>query len=662
MHRRFVALALCLCLLVGLTPLMARAAETGTVFGIDEGSKLYVRESASTSAKVLDKLVNGDVVTILGTKEAGGITWYKVTTHNEITGYASSAYIRKNVSYETDEEFEAYLTKQKFPENYKVKLRKLWAQHPTWVFKAQHLSMTWAEALSADNENKPLKNAVTEPDSWKSMEDGAYNWKNGHYIEIDSGGWVTAAPAVVAYYMDPRNFLDETYLFQFEDLQYSDGQTVEGVKAILPSRFDQYAEDLLKAAKNSKVSAYFLATRMAQEGSQIDGDFVGDDGTSYKSIYNFFNYGAYAGSQHGAYHGAVTNGAIYAKKQGWNTPYKCLLGSAEKIGNGYINKGQNTLYYQKFNVAGENLYNHQYMSNVQAPTAESKIRANSITAAELDGVLTFIIPVYKEMPAAATVLPGKTGNNNNFLDSLTVTGCRVTPTFDRYTMEYTGEVDESVTSIKIAATKNASGAKMTGTGTKTLKPGENTFPITVTATSGEKRVYTVTIIAPGGTEGTTPSDPPKPTDPTTPTVPRPTLGGTAYRVGDTVTGVEPGTDVASFLEKLGVKNGSVALYDQAGKQKKEGTVATGDVVRVYDKEKKLSASHAVVIYGDINGDGKINSQDLRRAQRHILGVAKVKGHFLTAADVNMDGKVNSQDLRRAQRHILKILKTLQPDA
>ena len=654
MVRRWIAVWLCLCLVIGITPRIAYAKETGTVYGIDAGSKLYVRESASTSAKVLDKLDSGDVVTILGTKEAGGISWYKVTTHNDITGYASAAYIRKNVTYETNEEFEAYLTQQKFPEDYKVKLRQLWAQHPTWVFKAQHLSMTWAEAISADAENKPLKNAVTEPDSWKSMEDGAYNWKNGSYVAIDSGGWVTAAPAVVSYYMDPRNFLDETYIFQFEDLQYSPSQTVEGVKAILPAKQEKFAEDLLKAAKASKVSAYFLATRMAQEGSKIDGTWVGDDGVSYKGYYNFFNYGAYAGDQYGTYHGAVTNGAIYAQRQGWDTPYKCLLGSAEKIGSGYINKGQNTLYYQKFNVAGENLYNHQYMSNVQAPTAESKIRAGSLTAAEADSALTFIIPVYKEMPQEATVLPGMTGNNNNFLDKLTAKGITLSPTFDRYTMEYTGVVGEGVTSVQLSATKNASDAKVSGTGTKTLKSGENTYQITVTATSGEKRVYTVTITAPGG------SDPTEPSTPTEPTTQKPTLTGTAYRVGDTVTGVEPGTEVAGFLKKLGVKNGTVALYGTDGKEKKEGVVATGDVVRVYDSAKKLSASHAVVIYGDVNSDGKVNSQDLRRVQRHILGVAKVKSHPLTAADANMDGKVNSQDLRRIQRHILKILKTLQP--
>jgi len=473
MMKRALCALLCLCLLMGTVAFGVQAADTvvtGTVFGIDADSKLYVRESASTSATVLDKLVNGDVVTILDTKEAGGITWYKVTTSGGKTGYSSAQYIRINVDYQTDEEFEAYLTAQKFPETYKVKLRQLWAQHPTWIFKAQHLSMTWKRATN--EESRALKNAITTPESWMSMEKGAYNWTTKTYVPVDSGGWVTACKQVVSYYMDPRNFLDETYIFQFEDLQYSDTQTLAGVKAILPSRYDKYAEDLLKAAKETTVSAYFLATRMTQEGSKIDGDFVGDDGTDYSGYYNFFNYGAYAGSQYGAYHGAVTNGAIYAKQAGWDSPYKCLLGSAEKIGSGYINKGQNTLYYQKFNVAGENLYNHQYMTNVQAPSSEGRIRANSATEAEKAGALTFIIPVYKTMPEEATTLPPKTGNNNNFLDKITVTGCTLSPTFDRYVKTYTGEItDPSVTSVKISATKNYSGAKVVGTGTKTLKPG-----------------------------------------------------------------------------------------------------------------------------------------------------------------------------------------------
>lgn len=638
MKRRLCSLFLCLCMLLGCLSLMATAEETttGTVYGIDSGSKLYVRKKAGTGQEIVDRLSNGAVVTILGTAEADGITWYKVITPSDITGYASSQYIKLNVSYESDEDFEKYLTQQDFPEDYKVKLRQIHAEHPNWVFKADHLTVTWADAYAAETE--ALKNAITEPDSWKSMEYGAYDWKTGTYVSVDSGGWVTAAPAVVAYYMDPRNFLDSTYLFQFEDLQYSADHTVAGVKAILPSRFDAYAEDLLTAAKNAKVSAYFLATRMAQEGSQIDGTFAG-----YEGYYNFFNYGAYAHSGRGA----VTNGAIYAKNQGWDTPYKCLLSSAQKIGNAYINKGQNTLYYQKFDVTdgGNGFYNHQYMSNVQAPYSESAIRAAKATTAELDSALTFLIPVYQEMPTQQTELPKKTGDNNNFLDSITVEGCKLTPSFDRYTDEYSGMVDGDVLTIKVTATANNSKATVKGTGTIKLSPGENIIPVTVTATSGQSRVYTLSITR----------------DAPLPEGEQPVITGTAYTVtDDVITSVQPGTAIQTFVEALKIEKGTGKLVDAEGKEKTDGTVATGDILKLMSGESVYS-EYPVVIYGDVNGDGKINSQDLRRAQRHILGVSKIDGYPLIAADANRDGTVDSRDLRRTQRYILGILSELQPD-
>ena len=99
-----------------------------------------------------------------------------------------------------------------------------------------------------------------------------------------------------------------------------------------------------------------------------------------------------------------------------------------------------------------------------------------------------------------------------------------------------------------------------------------------------------------------------------------------------------------------------------GTDKAEGILATGDVLMVSDNDGKVCITLSVVIYGDANGDGKINSQDLRRIQRHILGVGDLEGHPLTAADVNRDGKVNSQDLRQAQRYILELTATLQPTA
>ncbi len=626
---------------------------TGTVFNINSGNKLYVYENADKSGKVLDKLQNGDVVAVLAQSEDGKVL--QVTTASGVTGWCTAAYIRINKSYETEEEFEAYLTEQGFPEDYKVALRNLHAHYPNWTFEAKVLPMTFAEAVAGESE--VLKNALDVddyPESWLSMEYGAYDWKTGTYIEMDSGGWVTASSEITAYFMDPRNFLDFTYIFQFENLLYSDQHTVTGLKAILPTKYDGYAEDVLSAARDANVNAYHLATRMTQEGTKIDGTWPG-----YEGYYNFFNIGAYAHSGNGA----VTNGAIYAKNQGWNTPYKCILGSAQQLGKNYIHKGQNTIYYQKFNVAGDNLYNHQYMSNVNAPTAESKIRAGKATAEELAAGISFLIPVYKDMPETASPKPSETGNNNNFLDSLTVEGFTLSPTFDRYTMEYAVEVDKETTSITIAAKQNYADATVTGVGTIQLQTGENHLPITVTATSGQVRTYTLTVFCeaevPVDPPPDTPVDPPTPPEP--PVTPTPVIGGTAYLIGDTVTGVEPGTAVADCIAALAVTDGTAKVMAADGTtEKAEGVIATGDVIKVYDNDGKECQSIPVVIYGDANGDGKINSQDLRQAQRYILGVGVIDGHYLTAADVNRDGKVNSQDLRQAQRYILGLTTSLQP--
>ena len=639
MKKRILCAVLCLCLLLCHIPFSVWAAPDALIGTVDITSGyLKIRKEAPGGSEI-GQLFDGDQVTILDSVVIDGKKWYQVN-NGKVTGWSSADYIVVHYSYENDEDFEAYLTAQKFPESYKVKLRQIHAQYPKWIFNAQHLSMTWATALA--EETKTGKNAVQQYEAWMSMEKGAYDWNTGKYTSVDSGGWVNASPAVVAYHMDPRNFLDATYVFQFEDLKYSPTHTEDGVKAILTANQDGYAADLLKAAKEAQVSAYFLATRMAQEGSIVNGSYPG-----YEGYYNFFNIGAYAHSGNSA----NLNGAIYAKSKGWSSPYLCILGSANELARGYINKGQNTIYYQKFNVAGENLYNHQYMSNVQAPWAESAKRAKGATDGEKDSPMTFVIPVYKEMPETAAPLPGTTGNNNNFLDSLTVTGCAIGPSFDRYTMEYTGAVGEGVTSVTVAATKNSTGAKMTGTGTITLKPGENVIPITVTATSGQVRIYNVIITAPGNTapgDGGGTVEPEK----------LPTVTGTAYTLTETVNGIKPETAVATVIKQLGVTDGTAVLCDSSGKQKTDGIAATGDILEIRTNKGALHKSYPVVIRGDVNGDGKVNSQDLRRAQRHILGVAKAEGYFLTAADANGDGTVNSQDLRRTQRFILGILTSL----
>ena len=635
-RQRLLPVLLCLSLLLGSLAAGLAAAETVDTGTVHVDDALRVRSGPGTSYATIGWLKNNDVVTILETVNPDNGKWDKITK-DSLCGYSSADYITINARYESDADFEAYLSAQGFPESYKPGLRQLHAQYPQWVFRAQTLSMTWETALAA--ECRVGRNTIRSPEAWKSMEYGAYDWTNGCYVVFDSGGWVSAAPAVIAYYMDPRNFLDSTYVFQFEELSYSPEHTADGVRAILPAALRSITGDLLAAAKASGVSAYYLAAKIVQEGTDKNGLGTGTV-SGYKGYYNFFDIGAYAHDGRSA----VENGAIYAKSMGWDTPYKCLLDSANSIGKNYIQRGQNTTYYQKFNVVNtaSGLYGHQYMTNTAGAASEGAIRRQRTTEEQLNANLTFVIPVYPSMPETASPRPSTSGNNNNFLGNITVSGCSLTPTFDRYTDDYAVQVGAEVSRVTVSGTLCDSGAKLDGGGEVALQPGTNVVSLTVTATSGAVRTYTVTITRePGGTTE------------------EPVITGKTYAIGDTVTRVEPNTPVGTFLQTLAVTGGTADVCNSSGEAKTDGFVATGDILRLYSGS-RLCASYPVVIYGDVNGDGLINSLDLRRAQKHILALDKLTGYSLAAADSNRDSQLNSLDLRATQKFILKLTSSLQP--
>lgn len=113
--------------------------------------------------------------------------------------------------------------------------------------------------------------------------------------------------------------------------------------------------------------------------------------------------------------GAIKNGLQYAKDgKGasqatkdkylipWNTKERSITGGGIFIGSSYINVGQNTIYLQKFDVNDDRkgtLFTHQYMTNVLAPYSEAKSIYNGYQKSGLlDTSMTFIIPIYNNMP------------------------------------------------------------------------------------------------------------------------------------------------------------------------------------------------------------------------------------------------------------------------
>ncbi len=649
------ALSLIICIALMLTvavaPISPASAETlltGTV--ITQDDPLSVRSGPGSSYERIGLVDKGSTVTITDSTTHKG--WYEIV-FGEGKGYVSATYIKVNPVYTPDVDFEAYMTEQGFPESYKPALRELHASNPNWIFVAQKTNIKWADAVAGECVlgRSLVQKLASYPDAYYSFQQGAYNPVTDKHVVFDGSNWVQASDELIKYSLDPRNYLTSDYLFAFLSLSYSPTETVENINGILkstfmggayPADFDEhatYADAFLAAAKETGVSAYHLASRCRQEQGVNGSALSRGDVSGYEGYYNFFNINAYAS----AGLSNIQMGALYAKNQGWDTPYKSILGGAQFLAKGYISVGQDTLYLQKFDLIEKGgYYTHQYMTNIQAAFSEAGILKKAMTADMLASNLTFNIPIFDEMPEPIFVKPTGMGNNNYLLKALSIEGHQLTPAFSPYTYEYEMVVDSEVELVNISAEAAGKGATVDGIGEKALEFGDNKIEVTVTAQSGTKRVYIILVA-----RQEPPVDPPD-----EPITPDPTIGGTKYTIDTYITGIAPETTVSDFITNLDVKDGTVTITDSNGNEKNEGNICSGDKVSIYKAAKTLFLSYEAVIYGDINADGKISTIDLFMGQRHILGTYTLSGARLEAADINRDGKLSTVDLFMGQRHIL----------
>lgn len=488
-------------------------ASAANMTGSCTADVLNVRSGAGTGYSKTGTVSYGDSLTILSeTTDSSGAKWYKISCGN-VTGYVSAAYVQLTSSGSqgsSDADFESYMTKQGFPESYKPYLRTLHEQHPKWIFTAQKLGVDWNTALKEEcvvGRNLVHSSALA---SWKSMEKGAYDFNGGYWYGLD-GSWVAASKEIIMYYMDPRNFLNDTYIFMFENQSYNSSyQTESGVKTILADTFMSgsytcpdtkkkytYSQTFMDAAKKSGVSPYHLASRCRNEQGVNGAPQSLGTVKGYENYFNFFDIQAYATSTMTA----AEMGCKYAKTTNptyllpWTNQYKSIVGGSIFLGTGYITKGQDTLYLQKFDMVdgGNGLYYHQYMTCVFGQANEAISLKNAYSQDILNSAMEFKIPVYNNMPDKLCPKPTSSGDNNNYLKSLSVSGTSISPKFDKFTASYTAKVNAEVSSVTVNANPLGKSAKVSGKGKVSLKTGENTVKVTCTAASGVKRTYTIKI-------------------------------------------------------------------------------------------------------------------------------------------------------------------------
>ena len=592
--------------------------------------------------------------------------WYYISY--DCNGKNYKGYIRHDFIMEPktayDEEYAAELREKGFPEDYIDNLCYLHSLHPTWVFTPYFTgggtsidtSLDWATSLKKENtlgyslvSMRYCKTEVTGEYfySWFSHVAGAYNPLTDEYTSYDTGNWVQASNEILAYYMDPRNFLNEKGISQFRSQAFNPQiQTLEGTKEVIKNSFmngtydgkNSYASLLMTAAEKSGVSPYILANKIMQEvGTKGQTGSVSGTVKGYEGLYNYFNVGA--AQRNGV--DAITNGLIYASKtdaatlRPWNSRYKAVVGGSIFFGNMYVNKGQSNHYLQKFNFSTFNTYAHQYMGNILDPANQAYGAYNK--NADFNDPAEFLIPVFKGMPETPCPMPLGYASPNSYLKALSINNVSLTPTFNYKTLEYSTIVASNVNAIIISAAAVNAQAKITGSGTKKLVDGNNQFDIVVTAGDGTTTTYKISVYKQESYNPLCEDD---------------NISVDVYKLsGNYIVGPAPGTTIDQFLSKITLKDTNIKKI-----KKPDGTEVDGSSICVtgYILE-TANSNYVICVNGDVYQDGIINAKDLLLIRQYLLKTRTLDQAQLYAGNVSDTGNICAKDLLIIRKHLLKYL-------
>lgn len=303
----------------------------------------------------------------------------------------------------------------KYP-GYKESLENLKLAHPNWNFKFLYTGLNFSDAVSGEYE---VRSANLVPTSYGG------EWISG--TALYDTGWYGASEKAIARFMDPRNFLNEVDVFQFQDVNdYLYGVcTLEGIQEQVNNSFlKDYATDIDIACRNENVNPYYIIARLFQENGRnpSNGTYKmnGGDGKYY---YNPFNIGATGNSKSEVYNNALAR----AKREGWDTMVKALQGGIYFCKKNWLENYQNTLYQNKFDIDstnGTSLYSHQYMQNLFGAYNEAKsLQGMYDKTGRLDSDFTFIIPLYENMPK--DISPEPKNNQESYIINVKTTGTEI---------------------------------------------------------------------------------------------------------------------------------------------------------------------------------------------------------------------------------------------
>ena len=575
--------------------------------------------------------------------------------------------------------------------------------HPNWTFTILYTGLDWNDVIYNETSALHGRSLVQNSSSgWICPSCGSKAY--------DNGTWYCASPTAVAYYMDARNWLNETHIFAFETLSYdATTQTIDGVQKILSGTFmdrdsityydtdgdehvinKSYAEIIMEAAQENNVSPYHLASRVKQEqgsgnNSLINGTYTytdsnGNTMTDLRGYYNYFNIGASGGNTTAI----IRNGLTKAKSKGWTSPELSIKGGARFLASEYISNYQDALYLEKYQVdSAGGLYSHQYMQNISAPYSEGY--STYIAYRDL-GMLNysfnFIIPVYKNMPSSLSPMP-------NAVAMETVTeNVKVTTEYSALKVRSSatssgtlvGSLDKGTIVLRIekAIAMSSDGRYWdkvlydTGSGlivgyaARTDTDGSQYLtPVDDVVTTNEKAITTASVNLRNG-PGLSNT-----------VVKRTVIEGAELTIIDKMTYEVSGytwyrvklldgtqgymaskylTDEIIPTEKYKISDNYIivapgrTIEDIEDATNNSENFATGSRIMLGETE------YILVVKGDVNGDGDITPLDYVKIKNHIMNISSLDDCYKLAADSNGDGNISPLDYVKVKNHIMNISK------
>lgn len=661
----------------------------GTVACYEDSTPTYLKGSATGSYN--GQMVNcGEEVNILETVETpfdSSCSYHYKVSNGSASGYicgyfinttklssTANDYYSKKTNGDTVASYQEQLTKLGFPQSYFPYLLELHARHPNWIFTPEMIKLKFDDVVDGESGNgASLLQKASFNENYLSTASNTYNIASNVFSEFTGEpGWYNASKEAIAYFLDPRTYLNEKYIFAFETLEYRNNQTPSIIGSYFSGRTlfntpysyyndkeknedglyedgstGKYDEDIVNASSGANVSALHVSSRILQEvGSNGSASSNGGEftycGNTYSGYYNFFNIGAYATSCATN----VQNGLYHALTEGWNTPFRSIVGGAKFLTNNYISINQDTIYYEKFDVStSDGHYTHQYQQNLGAPISEGGSTYNGYHRSlpvYLESAINFVIPVYEEMPNYNVTAP-VLGNPNNYLKGLTINGASVN-NFSYDTYNYNVYLDSNVTEVNISAEAFASTTKIAGTGTVAITSNKQVNQIKVTAGNGKVRTYTITFQR-NEQKKITISE---------------IMNNSGFKYNDKyIFGINVGTNVSTLIANIVSHNNSsvVSIASSSGTAKTNEVFKTGDKVTVTGSDG--TKTYTAIIYGDTNGDGEITASDYVKVKNHIMETALLTEAYLESADVNRDGIVSAVDYVLIKNDIMDVKKISQ---